>query len=105
MLSAATLSLDSVFDPSGSDELFEREFAVIIRREIPEPARDSCSLVALLRWDLDGEGRSEPGWTRTSDHRIKSAVLYHLSYGPAKRQELQKRIACGPHDHAWLVTQ
>lgn len=31
-----------------------------------------------------GFEESEPGASRTRDHRIKSAVLYQLSYGPAQ---------------------
>ena len=32
---------------------------------------------------------SEPDWIRTSDHRIKSAVLYQLSYGPARQVQIK----------------
>ncbi len=31
----------------------------------------------------DAENNGEPGGTRTRDHRIKSAMLYQLSYRPA----------------------
>ncbi len=30
----------------------------------------------------DAENNGEPGGTRTRDHRIKSAMLYQLSYRP-----------------------
>ena len=34
----------------------------------------------------------EPGGTRTRDHRIKSAMLYQLSYRPALQFEFQDSI-------------
>jgi hypothetical protein len=32
--------------------------------------------------DTSAEKRGEPGGARTRDHRIKSAMLYQLSYRP-----------------------
>lgn len=40
------------------------------------------------------ESNGEPGGTRTRDHRIKSAMLYQLSYRPALDSNF--RIASGP---------
>jgi hypothetical protein len=36
----------------------------------------------------------EPGGTRTRDHRIKSAMLYQLSYRPNARRWMKRRSIC-----------
>jgi hypothetical protein len=59
------------------------------------PGNSSC-----YRWQaaiyLTGNPghHGEPGGTRTRDHRIKSAMLYQLSYRPAKvHQEFSPSIS------------
>ncbi len=49
----------------------------------------------------------EPGGTRTRDHRIKSAMLYQLSYRPAKFTDIYniyKNIIGPPGTLGWQLS-
>jgi hypothetical protein len=54
-----------------------------------EPAATTASRKLLKAYSVDGE----PGGARTRDHRIKSAMLYQLSYRPNSFYSIARGIA------------
>src|SRR5579859_3521445 len=45
----------------------------------------------------------EPGGTRTRDHRIKSAMLYQLSYRPNEQLTGSLQTLCCVRSQAWVT--
>ena len=53
--------------------------------------RDTKTRCCLTNERENGKN-GEPGGTRTRDHRIKSAMLYQLSYRPLRNTRLREPI-------------
>ena len=66
---------DKKFDEGEASPLGRAEVGRFLVHEVGDPARRRWMVVKKV---------GEPGGARTHDHKIKSLVLYRLSYRPAK---------------------